>query len=73
MVKQIAQVVFSAQNAYEASWDPETKKYARDIRECFETACIAVGLPVALGEVLDLANHWCNDLADWAKEHQNDD
>ena len=71
-VKLIAQAIIDAQKMREDSYHKEDDEtfghYMCDYEYCFQEACEKNNLPPTLWHVLYLANHWHNDLRDWAQE-----
>lgn len=65
--KKIAQAIIKAHKIHENSYDEVSSEYVSPFGFCFRLACENHRLSPNLYEVLVLANHWYNDLADWAK------
>jgi hypothetical protein len=66
--KQIAQTILDAIKIHEASWDNSGHgKYIKDEYDSFKEAAEKNKIPENLWYVLTLANHWTNDLQNWAE------
>lgn len=71
--KQIAQAIVDAQKMHEESYVPnqvhgmECGEHSKEWSECFIEACKKNGLDTSMWYLLDLANHWFNDIDEWAK------
>lgn len=69
--KQIAQAILDAQKSREESYECEDGEkfgeYKLELEECFKTACKNNELSPNLWELLNLANHWHNDIQLWAE------
>ncbi len=69
--KKIAGAILDAQKMREESYftpnGEEIGTYKKDIEECLIETCKQQGLSPNLWALLDLANHWYNDIQQWAE------
>jgi len=68
LMEKLAHIVLDGQKAVEASYDPVHGRTTLDPRKAFEVEIGKHGLDPKFAELLDLANYWGNDIADWADE-----
>lgn len=60
----ISFAINEAHDMHEESWLND--EYTLDEEVCFMVSCEQQGVPPRMWYVLKLANHWSNDLAEWA-------
>jgi len=66
--KKIARAIQDAHRHHNESYDENLGDCRLEVEECFRTACENNGLSPGIWKLLAFANHWHNDIQDWAND-----